>query len=260
MSKISRSLVLMLTEDFKSTFTEKELRSTLLVREGMLPIVLTVPHDGRFTRIGERILSPAEGIVSNTEPRDLAVRAIARDVYLQILGSQQEAPNLIIELIEREYRTLEIQRYFEQTAVRLLNKVIPLKDKPKLLFDLHGFSVQPAFGKFDLILGTDHRKSVGDSNVDQQFAEFMRTKGYEVYLPTQEIVDGERFSASGSKSQNQIVPLVQEIMAAGLANTVSMQLEIAWHFRQAGAKEEGMKLSKEILVNLLLAMYLEDDN
>ncbi len=134
----------------------------------------------------------------------------------------------------------------EKTALEMLKKVEPVNAKPKLLLDLHGFSTQPVIGEFDLILGTDHRTSVGDSIVDQQFADFMRARNYRVYLPTQEEVDGERFTASGSKRDGQIVPLVQEVVAANITNAVSMQLEIAWHFRQAGAKEVGTRLANNI--------------
>lgn len=223
---------------------ENDLRYSLFVRRGTLPIVLTVPHDGFLEKVGQTHLVKDE--VLSPSPRDEAVRVVARDIYTHVWNKIDQVPSLVICLVKRKFRTIQTQRYFEQAAINLLKSTaISNPGKRILHIDLHGFKEQPEIGDYDLIFGTDHRKSVG-SSADIELANFMINRGYKVYLPTEEVRAGERYGAGGEIGEDKISPLVQEVLATQMTQVDSIQIETARRFRQRGAETEGKKLSRDL--------------
>lgn len=229
----------------ETLLSENELVNSLFMRRGTLPIVLTVPHDGWLEKIGktqllkDSILSPGS--------RDMAARVVARDIYVYALRKIGQTPSLAICLVKRQYQSIQTQRHFESTAVNLIMEAKEHRpDRRTLLIDLHGFKEQPDIREYDLIFGTDHRRSVSGSNIDIELAEFMTNRGYSVYLPTEEIKEAERYGAGGERDADKITPLVQEIIAAEIPGVDAVQIEIADRFRQRGTEREGKKLSQDL--------------
>lgn len=210
------------------------LSQSLFTREGTLPIVLTVPHDGTLTGLGEVNL-PNYG----KKPRDMAVRSLARDVFLQLYKETNEIPSLVIQRVNRRHITPQIKEYFDQTCIETVDSV-RLQNGNALHIDLHGFTAQPVLGTYDLILGTGHRKSMSESKLDHELAEFMSQKGYAVYLPTNSPIEGELYSASNSRT------LVQRILQAEVPDTISLQIEIARHFRRSQTEGLGRQLAADL--------------
>lgn len=174
--------------------SQEVLEKTIFVRRGTLPVLLSVPHDGTLDSIGGVPLA----LYSGSKPRDFAVRPVARDIFIHILRSSRKSPDLLIQRVHRSFISSQIQSYFE-------NKVINFLSEPTssyrgemgkvLLIDLHGFTKQPEFGEFDLILGTGHRQTVGESSVDYDFSSFMMDRGYRVYVPSEKPIPGELYPA-----------------------------------------------------------------
>ena len=127
---------------------------------------------------------------------------------------------------------------YHQAIVNFLIKVIKKNGRKKcLLVDLHGFTKQPVYGEYDLILGTGNRKTIS-ANIDQLFAKFMSKLGYNIFLPSEEtVVPGvdDRYAA--------------EFTARHYAEKFgidTMQIEIAKKFRILEGTEIGQKLSYDM--------------
>ena len=208
----------------------------MFVRWGTLPVLLTVPHDGTLHSLANVDLNH----LLDSRPRDIAVRRVARDIFIHILKTSKKQPNLIIQRVHRSRITEQIQSYFEDKSVSMLEEIAVDSKRAGLLLDLHGFTKQPSFGEYDLILGTNHRQTVGGTNADREFAGFMRQRGYEVYVPQETPVDGELYGATDPRT------LVQKARQQGPGNVVGLQVEIARHFRTRDATDVGQKLSGDM--------------
>lgn len=168
------------------------------------------------------------------------MRCVARDIYLHSLREYHETPSLMIQTVHRRFATTTIKSHMENSAAEMLAGIAEKNDNHGLLIDLHGFTKQPFFGEFDLILGTGHRKTVGNTDIDHKFASFMAERGYGVYVPSEESVTGELYGATLPRN------LIQKMNMRGLSATVGLQIEIARHFRTADATERGKQLSRDL--------------
>lgn len=216
---------------------DKELlERSLFLRRGTLPVLLTVPHDGTLRSLANVDLNN----FPDSRPRDIAVRCFARDIFIHVLRARKENLNLVIQRVHRSFITEQIQSYFEDKSKGILKEVVADDKETALLLDLHGFTKQPDFGEYDLILGTGHRRTVGSTNADYIFSEFMGGRGYRVYIPQEEPVEGELYGATHPRT------LVQKVRHNGLHNLVGLQVEIARNFRTKDATDIGQKLSRDM--------------
>lgn len=212
------------------------LGNSFYFRKGNLPILFSVPDDGSDTVLG------GIELVKNLEsyPRDVAVRSIAKDIYIYVLKIAHVSPGMIIQRIHRSYVSEEIQDCFDNRIKSYLRNV---SDSHQFLFlDLHGFTKQPSIGNYDLILGTGHRKTVGQANIDFKFAEFMSQKGYKVYVPGEGKIEGELYMAEAERTE------VQKILQMGLKNVIALQIEVSKSFRFGDSfdLDKGKKLSEDM--------------
>ena len=111
-----------------------------------------------------------------------------------------------------------------------------------LHLDLHGFASSP--DDYDVIMGTNHRKTVQGSDIDVRLHTFLTQAGYRVYLPTDTPQVGERFMAATRDTEDD--RLVHVSTDLGLTGVVAIQLEIARRFRTAEVEESGKALAKTI--------------
>ena len=217
---------------------EEALEGTLEIRQGGLPVLITVPHDGNLKTLRETEL-PTN---TRSKGRDIAVNYIARDIFRYFTYSQSKHPSLIIERVHRTHATPQIETYFEEQVIKTLCNMLIYHNfqGPLLHIDLHGFGEQPVFGDYDLILGTGYRTTIGETQADIYFATFMQKEGYRVYLPGEEYKEGEKFSADNPQT------LVQRVRSFQLPNVISMQIETWSRFRRKGSKYEGQTLSVDL--------------
>jgi hypothetical protein len=131
---------------------EVALVSTLVVRLGTLPILLTVPDDGDLAEIDSVVLP----LNPKARPRDIAVRSLAEEIFTHVSNVTGEQPTLVMQLVHRSRITPQIQDYMARTVVAYASTIahaqaMPLH--PAIHLDLHGFTKQTVYGEFDLILG-----------------------------------------------------------------------------------------------------------
>jgi hypothetical protein len=213
----------------------EQLDKTLHIKRGLLPVLITVPHDG--------LLRSVSGIPfisnPNSRHRDVAVDVIAQDIYEYIADRMGGITiNIVSEQVHRSCATPQTRAYlYWQSAV--LMQSLQATNQQALHIDLHGCSNQPTFGEFDLIVGTAHCRTVGDSDIDKRFHQFMEASGYSVYLPTGKPIDGELFGADG---EHNLTGMIHR----HLPQVPSMQIEISRKFRERGSKEIGQRLSRRI--------------
>lgn len=204
---------------------------------GTLPVLLSVPHDGRkVTVAGQRIMRLRGGI-----PGDRNVRYIASDICDSIEGTTGQRPSLIVDEIKRN-RRWATSPYYDGEVIGRVGEIVEhhqdTSPRRPLFLDLHGFSNQPFFGEYDLILGTKHRASV-QSDVDRYFGEFMENRGYRVYVPGEEPREGELFTAEPAHT------LTHQVSVA-VPSVDCMQIEIHQDFRIAESRDRGVQLATDM--------------
>jgi hypothetical protein len=201
-----------------------------------MPVLLSVPHDGRkVTVAGQRIMRLRGGI-----PGDRNVRYIASDICDGIEGTTGQRPSLIVDEIKRN-RRWATSPYYDGHVIDRVAEIAEHHDasaQRPLFLDLHGFSNQPFFGEYDLILGTMHRASV-KSDVDRLFGAFMSERGYNVYVPEEEPREGELFTAEPVHTLTHQVSLAVPAIDC-------MQVEIHHDFRTAEGRDRGVQLATDM--------------
>ena len=205
------------------------------------PILLTIPHDGfnanDFDGFFERRSS------KHVLEKDARAWHIARHINL---NGEKPVANMVRGLLPRpmvDYNRSVLDGAFQDSALlsyyyiyhaqikRLIKRSLAEYGRC-LLLDIHGFVNQPDFGEFDVILGTQHRTTVV-SDVDIEFAAFLRDKGYNVYLPTEGKIKSEKFGGGFT---------VVKYSRLGID---AMQVEIAKEFRVKNANKR-KKLTRNI--------------
>jgi hypothetical protein len=217
---------------------EYVLSESLDIKSGELPVLLTVPHDGTIKAYDGKALTTNP----RAKGRDTASSYIAKDIagFLSLLDF--EKPYLINQLTNRHYLTPQLETYFEEQTLRTLCDMSSSNNTrhPILHLDIHGFGGELPLGYADIILGTGHRTTIRGTDVDHYFADFMTSRGYVVYMPGDDYIEGEKFMADNPQT------LIQRVGSLSLANVISMQIEIGSKFRAKDAKKEGTALSIDI--------------
>lgn len=108
-----------------------------------------------------------------------------------------------------------------------------------LLLDLHGFSRAKApseFQQYDIILGTGNRTTVF-TDVDCHFAQYLRRRGYRVFLPRRKPIRAIPDYLNGRFTVRNV---------AAILEIDAIQVEISDRFRSAGAREAGQMLTQHL--------------
>lgn len=208
------------------------------------PIIITVPHDQGFRSCD--FFGFFQQKKNGAKVRDKYVWPIVKDI---LLGTKV---NVVRGLFPRKFvdynrarekafednRLEDIYDYYHQATQELLREVVKIHTNRKcLLLDMHGFTNQPEYGKYDLILGTGNRTTV-NSDVDQLFADFMIDRNYKVFLPADEtLIQGKKDDFNGGFTIRNY---------AKQFDIDAIQIEIARKFRVFGGGEIGRKLSTDI--------------
>lgn len=141
-----------------------------------------------------------------------------------------------------------IHQAYHGAIARRIETVVQYYGRDRcLLIDLHGFGKQPAYapeGGFDLIFGTDNRRTIHFGSIDEQLGDWLTRKGYAVFVP--------RSLPTGDKIDDD--DLVEDWYSAGYTTRYyaqkyginAIQIEIARRFRQKDATEAGRALSYTI--------------
>jgi N-formylglutamate amidohydrolase len=121
---------------------------------------------------------------------------------------------------------------------KTIEKIIKMYGTEKcLLIDMHGFTSQPEYGEYDLILGTGNRRTIkGSLDYDLKFAAYMERCGYRVFLPRE-----------SSAANYELYPGQFTVRHYSEKFGISaVQLEIASKFRRLDGTASGKKLARSI--------------
>ena len=165
---------------------------------GNTPVILTVPHDGGLIGWEHKIFKIVREERTNDEGTVYLVMAIRR--YMEEEHSKR--PYTLFQEIER--RRLD-KHFVEKFYRRVLRDVIVCLGQwgRCYLFDIHGFADQLPGEDYDIIFGTDNRRTI-IGNFDEKFAAFLGSlvlsasgdRKLRAFLPQQEPVPEQRFGAT----------------------------------------------------------------
>jgi N-formylglutamate amidohydrolase len=214
----------------------------VILKIGSSPLIVSVPHDGFAKFMFDGLIPRREG---DAFAADRHVWPVVKDVLLQT-----DISYVIMGLMPRQ--TVEYNRsldddesnplassdllvFYQTYHDMIASRARELRDNwgdRCLLVDFHGFTGQPDCGEYDLVLGTNHCTTCSNG-ADGDLANFMRQKGYRVFLPTREAIPGERYPGAHT---------VQYYASLGIE---SLQIEIHKSFRVREGESKGKKLAED---------------
>lgn len=220
------------------------------------PVIITVPHDrGFYPHEVSGFFKPRE---KGVKGRDAHVWPIVRDILLEVRVNAVRGlfPRRFIDynrsieginycpFSQKETETAfddvglgHIYDYYHRVIAELLEKAIQTYGKEKcLLVDFHGFTKQPSYGEYDLILGTGNRITVR-SHADQALADFFSARGYKIFLPGEGKIGPQEDTYSADFTTRHY---------AKTFGIDAIQIEVAKRFRVFKGKEIGQKLSADM--------------
>lgn len=156
-------------------------------------IVISVPHDapswsndfdGLFVRRTTSSKPDVHAwIIALEILKQIPVYVIRNTVHRAFL--EVNVPETRPAFLDPNIKT--IYQAYHQTITRMLKLADGAKPNSSLLIDLHGFSTQPAYGEFDVILGTRNRRTIRPScKADIKMADLLRKAGISTFLPQKE--------------------------------------------------------------------------
>ncbi|MCX6714458.1 MAG: N-formylglutamate amidohydrolase [Candidatus Uhrbacteria bacterium] len=209
-------------------------------------VLITVPHDGLYGFELEPFLSPRK---NGATLHDRGVWPIVRDM-LGVCGA-----NVIRGLMSRHYldynrnetdafESPQFQSSYQAYHGRIFHELRQMQNRfgsEELLFlDLHGFGTQPSRAPrdgFDLVFGTGNRSTIPHGEPDQELARFLETRGYTVFLPTEQV------------QRQPFDPLNGGFTVRAYARELgvnAIQIEIAPRFRHRNSAMLGTRLSNDL--------------
>lgn len=207
------------------------LRETVEILPGNLPVVLTVPHDGEVTTLGGLEL-PFD---FSSRKRDLYTRDIAQRTsnYLES-RSGGNTPVIITQTIRRECLSYVsgAEQNYSRTVVLALQAMLA-KNAQVLHLDIHGFGDLGKSGRAnqDIVLGTKHCETISKAQEDQALARRLRDNGYEVVVPERVFYPWEKFTAEEPHTLMSVVSRAGFFEDTGPSRVIGMQIEIAGRHR-----------------------------
>lgn len=212
------------------------LQESFVQHHGELPVLVTAPHNGWRKMLGGQDLPRAP----HSKAADGATRFIAQDMHHFLRDQDLPAPTVLVDAVHRSYRTPETRAFFEYKTYEALCNLRCEHSGPVLHLDVHGFGMHAETQDYDLILGTAHRKTVGDFSVDHELATFATDRGYRTYLPNEQPLPNEMYTAKSPAT------LVQRVSNLALARTASIQIEISPGYRTAETQDRGQQLAHDL--------------
>ncbi len=230
-------------------------------------VVITVPHDGIPNYKWPDKIRDRRKSVTGGDPQ---VWLIAKDVLFSsrrlrirefISVVRGNIPRGVVDLnrswpFPRSYcvgqkpqlalenpRYASVYRQYHGLIKKLLMDSIESYGKEGcLLVDLHGFGKQPDYAPkngYDLILGTGNRASIYYDDIDFKMGEYLRSKGYEVFVP--------RDKSSSHKKEDLYAAEFTTRYWAERLKINAVQIETAHKFRdKKRGVEIGPQLSKDL--------------
>lgn len=171
-------------------------------RERLPRVIVTVPHDGLMEKDFAGLFEKRRRGIS---VRDINVWPIVRDVLMIVSADVVRGmiPRCLLDYNRSEEEALEDERWLESynayhSAIAGLVRCMVEQhgESECLLLDFHGFTDQPNYGEYDIILGTGNCTTVF-SEVDKQLFEFLRNRKYQVFFPKKERVGGSEDEYNG---------------------------------------------------------------
>jgi N-formylglutamate amidohydrolase len=157
----------------------------------------------------------------------------------------RQRPQLALE--NRRYAS--VYRHYHNSIRDLLTQSVERYGRDgSLLVDLHGFGTQPNYAPekgYDLILGTGNRVTIYYDDIDLAMGEFMRNKGYEVFIPGEERANHKKEDKYAAEFITRHYSQKFKINA--------IQIETAHKFRD---KKEGVKIGPRLSRDL--ASFFEE--
>lgn len=202
-------------------------------------VVISVPYDGDWTKLAGKELPKKRPIAARS---DVSLSQLGRDIYSSALESSDKAPTLIVQKVRPECLTSQLKRRYKTEVRDYLQKYSDTGD-PTLLVVLESFKPRQDEEKYDIVLETAHRKTVQGTGLDIHFAEFMTNKGYSLYIPTEQRLPEEPYTAEDSNSPIQVV-----INNGDLLHVFALQMIISTDFLKDSPEsiEKGQKLGSDI--------------
>lgn len=200
-----------------------DLRQTVEIGPGNIPVILTVPHDGSVTLFNGTELNYDK----NSKKKDAHTSDLARSIYSLMDLASGAVPTVLIQRVRRQCMTPEIEGYFAHTAALSLQAMLK-RHSSVLVLDLHGFSDLDSNNRpaEDVIFGTRHRQTSAGSNADLLLAQHLTSRGYLVYIPSELPKPGERFDATPEHT------LMTRLSSKGFfPRAVGIQVEVAGRHR-----------------------------
>jgi hypothetical protein len=220
-----------------SSIAQRLLAGTVERHEGMLPILITAPHNGVLKSLGTIALPQSRSSVAP----DGATSNISRDIHTFLAQDGAPTPTVLIDRIHRMHRTPETRAFFEEQTMRAICELRERFDaRPILHIDVHGYAGNEHTDQFDLVLGTGHRHTIGKLDADMQLAQFMAKRDYRVHLPTAFAQPNEHLTAENPGT------LSQRVRSLKLPLVGSLQIEIHSRLRKAATMERGVQLARDL--------------
>ncbi|MFA5133428.1 MAG: hypothetical protein WC459_01325 [Patescibacteria group bacterium] len=161
--------------------------------KGNIPFIISVRDDGFITKIDKQDLPFAKRKRKN----DTGTARLAATLKMM---SKNFVPYFVFQQVKRDRLTNEIRQNFYKRTLILVYECLTKWNKCCLL-DLHAFGTQIGLGQYDIIFGTDHRKTI-NNDFDTQLAKQLGghlsniTKELRIYVPEERVTREERFGAT----------------------------------------------------------------
>ena len=176
------------------------MQDVTMALRGNIPVILTVPHDGRLTEFENEEFP----IKKPKRQNDEGTFYVALKIYEDMFARFQKKPFVLFQKVERRRLTRCIRRDF---YYRVLEDVRFCLDRWSRCYfiDIHAFANQLAIGNYDVVLGTNHRQTVY-REFDRRFGLALGSRLFfdsngskcrlKVYVPDVRPKKGEKFCAT----------------------------------------------------------------
>lgn len=224
-------------------------------------VILSVPHDGLW---GHNFSGHFEPRTQGVIWADRHVTPIANDILIQChnngvtadmvrflmprmyVDANRPAPGMaecdrytatafVDERVRQYY-----DKYFAALGDSISRSISAHTAKNILVLDLHGFTREHKYRRpadFDVILGTDHRKTIKHGEPDRALGSYLDTAGFETFTPTEvdTLPDGDPFPGG----------FISEHLSDSYDVSV-IQIEMEKRFRNDNGEIEGKRLASSI--------------
>jgi len=202
------------------------------------PVTISIPHD---TLPSEELEGLVPQRVHGVKGRDIRVWPIVRDIatIAPVNIVRGFLPRSLCDLNRSYDEAFELDMvgtYWERYhwTIRMFLMQAERAGYCPLLLDFHGFTRQPPYGEFDVILATRNRTSI-TGEIDHRLGASLRANGFRTFVPqTSPQIPGRE----DLWDADYTVDAVKEL------GFNAMQIEVAAWLRSADSIEAGRRLSR----------------